>query len=282
VIHQFRSQYPIDLMCRVLEVSRGGYYAWRRRQPSARAVRDLQLQVRIAASHRRSHGTYGSPRVLRDLRDEGIAIGRKRVARLLRAAGLQGVARRRFRLTTDSDHAFPVAPNVLNQAFAVAAPNQAWAADLTYLATGEGWLYLAVVLDLHSRRVVGWTTGIRIDRVLVRRALDRALALRGRPTLHHSDRGCQYASADYQAVLAARGVTVSMSRRGNCYDNAVVESFFSTLKRELVDRRPWPDRIGLTAALARYIEGWYNPVRRHSRLGYLSPVAFEHTRRQAA
>jgi putative transposase len=282
VIHQFRSQYPIELMCRVLEVSRGGYYAWRRRQPSARAVVDLQLQVRIAASHRRSQGTYGSPRIQRDLRDEGIAVGRKRVARLLRTAGLQGVARRRFRVTTDSAHAFPVAPNVLNQQFALAAPNQAWAADLTYLATGEGWLYLAVVLDLHSRRVVGWATAPRCDRGVVLTALDRALALRGRPTLHHSDRGCQYASEEYRAALAARGVTVSMSRRGNCYDNAVVESFFSTLKRELVERQPWTSRIALTAALARYLEGWYNPFRRHSRLGYLSPVAFEHTRRQAA
>ena len=282
MIHEFRSQYPIDLMCRVLEVSRGGYYAWRRRGPSARAVGDLQLQVRIAASHRRSHGTYGSPRIVKDLQDEGFGIGRKRVARLLRAARLRGVTRRRFRVTTDSTHGFPVAPNLLNQAFAVAAPNQAWAADLTYLATAEGWLYLAVVLDLHSRRVVGWATGTRIDRALVLAALDRALALRGRPTLHHSDRGCQYASAAYRAALAARGVTVSMSRRGNCYDNAVVESFFSTLKRELIDRQPWGRRLALQVALAQYIEGWYNPVRRHSRLGYLSPVAFEHSRRQAA
>lgn len=281
MIHQYRSQYPIEMMCRVLAVSRGGYYAWRGREPSARAVADVDLQVRIAASHRRSRGTYGSPRILRDLQDEGIAISRKRVARLLRAAGLRGVTRRRFRVPS-AGGPHPVAPNVLDRGFAVAAPNQVWAADVTYLATGEGWRYLAVVLDLHSRRVVGWATSARCDRALVLMALDRAVAQRGYPALHHSDRGCQYTSDDYRAALLARGVTISMSRRGNCYDNAVVESFFATLKRELTDRQPWSGAAPLDQVLAEYIDGWYNPVRRHSRLGYLSPVAFEHTRPQAA
>lgn len=281
MIHQFRSQYPIELMCRALEVSRGGYYAWRDRAPSARAVADVDLQVRIAASHRRSRGTYGSPRILRDLQDEGITISRKRVARLLRAAGLRGVTRRRFRVLSQ-EGPNPVAPNVLNRDFAVAAPNQVWTADVTYLATGEGWRFLAVVIDLHSRRVVGWATSARCDRALVLDALDRALVRRGRPALHHSDRGCQYTSDDYRAALMARGVTISMSRRGNCYDNAVVESFFATLKRERMDRQPWPTAAAVDQALAQYIDGWYNPVRRHSRLGYLSPVAFEHTRPEAA
>ena len=275
MIAQHRGAFPMGLMCRVLEVTRSGFYAWHGRAVSARHRADRPLQVAIAASHRRSRGTYGSPRVLRDLQAAGHRVSRKRVARLMDALGLAGVVRRRFRGTTDSAHALPLAPNVLNRAFTVAGPNQAWVADVTYCWTQAGWLYLAVVLDLHSRRVVGWATSAHLDRALVHTALDRALAVRGGVALHHSDRGSVYASHAYRTALAARGITVSMSRRGNCYDNAVVESFFATVKRELLDRQPWATRAGTTTALAGYIDGWYNPHRRHSHLGYLSPAAFE-------
>lgn len=282
MIDHYRFHYAIDLMCRALAVSRAGYYAWRRRRPSARAEADTALQVAIAASHRRSHGTYGSPRILRDLRDAGHRVSRKRVARLLRQAGLRGVTRRRFRPFPSDGGGGLAAPNVLARAFTPTAPNQAWAADLTYLPTGAGWLFLAVVVDLHSRRVVGWATGPRADRTLALAALERAVTRRGQPTLHHSDQGCQYTSEDYRRALAGRGITISMSRRGNCYDNAVVESFFATLKRELVERQVWPTHAALTRGLAAYIDGWYNLFRRHSRLGYLSPVAFEAQRPHAA
>jgi putative transposase len=282
MIARHRSAFPVGLMCRVLAVARSGFYAWARRPSSARALADRPLQVGIAASHRRSVGTYGSPRILRDLQAAGHRVGRKRVARLMAQLGLVGVTRRRFRRTTQSDHAWPIAPNLLDRQFAVAAPNQAWVADVTYCWTHEGWLYLAVVLDLHSRRIVGWATRARLDRVLVQTALARALAVRGGVRLHHSDRGRPYASHGYRAVLAAHGVTVSMSRRGDCYDNAVVESFFSTVKRELLERQPWATRAGTTAALGEYIDGWYNPYRRHSHLGYLSPAAFEQQLRLAA
>lgn len=270
-----RSQFPLTLMCRVLAVSRAGFYAWQRRGLSARAEQDTQLQVAIAASHRRSTETYGSPRILRDLREAGHRVSRKRVARLMRRAGLRGVARRRFRVTTQSDHDHAVAPNHLARQFAPGRPQRAWVADLTYCWTAEGWLYLAVLLDLTSRRVVGWATSARLDRALVLTALRRALALHHPAPLHHSDRGSQYTSRDYQALLAARGIVCSMSRRGDCYDNAVVESFFATLKRELLDRRRWATRREVEEALGQYIDGWYNAERRHSSLGYLSPVVFE-------
>ena len=275
MIAQCRSEYPLTLMCRVLQVSRAGFYAWEQRGPPARQQHDTQLQVVIAASHRRSRGTYGSPRILRDLREAGHRVSRKRVARLMRAAGLEGVGRRRFRVTTQSEHAQPVAPNVLDRQFAVPDPNHVWAADLTYCWTDEGWVYLAVLLDLASRRVVGWATSSRLDRGVVLAALRRALAFRGGVALHHSDRGSQYASADYQAVLAARGIECSMSRRGDCYDNAVVESFFATLKRELLGRQRWSTRAEVTRALGEYLDSWYNFHRRHSSLGYLSPAAYE-------
>lgn len=278
----YRSEFPVSLMCRVLAVSRAGFYAWAQRGRSVRTQQDTALTVGIAASHRRSHGTYGSPRVVRDLRDAGHRVSRKRVARLMRAAGLRGVGRRRFRVTTRNHPTRPAAPNVLARGFAVGAPNRAWAADLTYCWTAEGWLYLAVVLDLGSRRVVGWATSARLDRELVLTALERALRLRGPVGLHHSDRGSQYTSADYQAILQARGIVCSMSRRGDCYDNAVIESFFATLKRELLDRDRWVTRAAVTRALGGYLDSWYNFHRRHSSLGYLSPAAFERQLTQAA
>ena len=277
VIARHRGEFPLTLMCRVLSVSRAAFYAWERRGPSARHMLDARLRVELAGFHRRSRRSYGRPRLLRDVRHVGYRVGHERVRRLMKEAGLVGTPRRRFRVTTDSGHAHPIAANHLDRQFAVARPNRAWAADITYCWTHEGWLYLAVILDLGSRRVVGWATSPRLERDLVLTALRRALALRqpGRTLLHHSDRGSQYASGDYQALLAQRGIVCSMSRRGNCWDNAVVESFFATLKRELVQQERWPTRAQATHALAEYIDGWYNRARRHSSLGYLSPLDYE-------
>ena len=272
-----KAHYPIRLMCRCLAVSRSGYYAWRKRSPSARATRDRHLKVEIAASHRASRRTYGSPRVLRDLRAEGHRISRKRVARLMRELGLEGRRKRRFVTTTDSKHRFPVAANVLMRDFDVAEPNTAWATDITYIATLEGWLYLAVILDLFSRRVVGYAMSEQIDRALVLEALREALGRRPetRDLIHHSDRGSQYASHDYRDALDRAGITCSMSRRGNCWDNAVVESFFGTLKTELLYALPLQTRDATRSSVADYIDAFYNIRRRHSSLGYQSPVEFE-------
>jgi transposase InsO family protein len=272
-----KAYYPIRLLCRCLAVSRSGYYAWRRRAPSARAKQDARLRVEISASHSTSRRTYGSPRILRDLREEGHRVSRKRVARLMRELGLEGRRKRRFRATTDSQHRFPVAPNVLMRDFDVDAPNTAWATDITYLATLEGWLYLAVVLDLFSRRVVGYAMSERVDRALVLEALRKALVQRpgARDLVHHSDRGSQYASHDYREALDQAGITCSMSRRGDCWDNAVAESFFGTLKMELLYELPLQTRSATRSAVADYIETFYNVRRRHSSLGYQSPVEFE-------
>ncbi len=221
--------------------------------------------------------TYGSPRILRDLRQAGFAWGRHRVARLMRQSGLRAVVAPRFRTTTDSRHRLPVAANLLDRDFAAPAANRKWASDITYLWTGEGWLYLAVVLDLFSRRVVGWSMQTALDRSLVLDALGSALGYR-RPEaglIHHSDRGSQYACADFQRALEAAEITCSMSRRGDCYDNAAVESFFGTLKQELVNRRRFATREVARQEVFAYIEVWYNRQRRHSSLGYLSPAEFE-------
>ena len=272
-----KALYPVRLLCRCLTVSRSGYYAWRKRPLSARGKQDARLRVEISASHSASRRTYGSPRILRDLRDDGHRVSRKRVARLMRALGLEGRRKRRFRATTDSKHEFPVAPNILNREFDVAAPNTAWVADITYLATLEGWLYLAVILDLFSRKVVGYAIRERIDRALVLEALHAALV--SRPGAHdlifHSDRGSQYASHDYRDVLDEAGITCSMSRRGNCWDNAVAESFFGTLKTELIYELPLQTRSTTRSAVVDYIETFYNVRRRHSSLDYQSPLEFE-------
>jgi transposase InsO family protein len=272
-----KADYPIRLLCRCLAVSRSGFYAWRKRPVSARARRDAHLKVEIAASHSASRRTYGSPRIERDLRQEGHHVSRKRVARLMRELGLEGRRKRRFRATTDSKHGFPVAPNILMRDFDVDAPNTAWVTDITYLATLEGWLYLAVILDLFSRRVVGYAMSERIDRALVLEALYEALRLRPgvRDLVHHSDRGSQYASHDYRELLDQAGIMCSMSRRGNCWDNAVAESFFGTLKMELLYELPLQTRSATRSAVADYIETFYNVRRRHSALDYRSPVTFE-------
>ncbi len=272
-----KALYPIRLLCRCLAVSRSGYYAWRKRPVSARVQQDARLRVEISAAHSASRRTYGSPRILRDLREEGHRVSRKRVARLMRELGLEGRRKRRFRATTDSQHRFPVAPNLLKRDFDVEAPNTAWVTDITYLATLEGWLYLAVILDLFSRRVVGYAMSERIDRELVLEALREALAHRpgARDLVHHSDRGSQYASHDYREALDQAGIMCSMSRRGNCWDNAVAESFFGTLKVELLYELPLQTGRATRNAVADYIENFYNVRRRHSSLDYRSPVEFE-------
>jgi putative transposase len=269
--------FPVDTMCRVLSVSRSGYYAWTKRlEPTVKAA-DVLLVAEIAGVHKRSRGIYGSPRVHQELRARGVRVGKKRVERLMRERGLQGRRKRRFCRTTDSNHAHSVAPNVLERRFDTQAADQAWVGDVTYIPTGEGWLYLAVLLDLFSRRVVGWATSATNDRVLALAALRHALrGRRARPGLvHHTDRGSPYASEEYRVALAERGIVASMSRRGDCYDNAVAESFFATLKTEHVDHETYVDHVSGHASLADYIERFYNPARRHSHLGYVSPIEFE-------
>ena len=282
-IRAHTGEFRVRTMCRVLAVSRAGYYAWCARPVSVRARTDAMLATRLRVLHAGSRRTYGSPRLHAELRAEGVACGRHRVARVMRQLGLAATPPRRFRVTTDSAHAAPIVPNQLARDFTVGPANQRWAADLTYLPTAEGWAYLAVVLDLGSRRVVGWAFGDRLVGALPRTALDRALTRR-RPAaglLHHSDRGAQYAAYAYQALLGAHGGTPSMSRRGDCWDNAVVESFFATLKKECVRHEIYATRAVAHAALGDYIEGWYNKRRRHSALGYLSPEAYEAAQQKA-
>ncbi len=274
-----KALYPVALMCRLLQVSRSGFYEWVKRGPSKRAKRDAFLKEKIAASHKGSRGTYGSPRVLADLQSDGQRVGRKRVARLMREEGLQGCRPRRFKATTDSEHSMPVAENLVKRDFEPDGPDELWAADITYIRTWEGWLYLAVVIDLWSRRVVGWSMADHMRTELVLGALEMAVGQRelGQEAVHHSDRGSQYASRQYQDALAELEMKCSMSRKGNCWDNACVESFFATLKTELVHRRPWPTRQGVRLAVHEYIGGFYNGVRKHSFLGLMSPVEFEHS-----
>jgi transposase InsO family protein len=252
--------YPVALMCRVLKVSRAGFYAWRRRPASAHALKDQSLKLELAAIHAESRGRYGSPRVHAELRARGERVARKRVARLMRIAGLRARAPRRYRCTTDSRHAMAIKGNLLARRFAVAAPNRGWVSDITYLWTLEGWLYLAVILDLYSRRVVGWSLGEGLERKLVLDALRMALR-EGQPAaglLHHSDRGSQYASQEYQQLLGAHGLVSSMSRSGNCWDNGVAESFFATLKIELVYQARWRTRAEARSAIFEYLELFYN------------------------
>jgi putative transposase len=272
-----KAHFPVEFLCEQLGVSRSGFYAWSRRPASARQEEDQKLAAEVAQAHRDSRGVYGSPRVHAQLRAQGRRVSRKRVARLMEQQKLAARRRRRRVCTTDSKHGLPVAPNVLNRNFCPAAPNRTWATDITYVWTAEGWLYLAVVLDLFSRKVVGWAMGEHIDRHLVLSGLEMALQGRQPPQglIHHSDRGSQYASTDYQQALASRGIECSMSRKGNCWDNAVVESFFSSLKQELVYRTDFATRQQARSALFEYIEVFYNRQRRHSTLGYLSPVDFE-------
>lgn len=278
-----KAHFPVSLMCSCLQVSRSGFYAWLRRPPSKRASENERLLVRIREAHEQSLKRYGSPRVHKALRKVGDPAGRHRIARLMRLAGLRGRKKRGFVRTTDSRHDQPVAPNLLDRRFDVSAPNAAWASDITYIPTGEGWLFLAVVLDLFSRRVVGWAMSSTIDTSLAVSALEMAIKQRGdvKGLVHHSDRGTQYASAQYQLLLKSHGIHASMSRAGDCWDNAVAESFFATLKTELVHGRFYATRQEAKSEVFEYIEVFYNRHRLHSSLGYESPAAFEELRAAA-
>jgi putative transposase len=276
-IREHQGEWPVRVLCRVLAVSAGGFYAWRDRAPSARRQRQDALAVQLKAAYQEVKGRYGSPRLHAELVARGEACCANTVAKLMRAHGLAARSARTFRRTTDSDHDRPVAANVLDRRFRPAAPNRAWAADITYLPTREGWLYLAAVEDLYSRQVVGWAMGERIDSRLVVEALAMAVRRRcpGAGLVAHSDRGSQYASDHYRRRLAEHGITCSMSRPGNCWDNAPMESFFASLKKELVHGEDYQTRAAARASVFEYIEVFYNRVRRHSALGYQSPADYE-------
>jgi putative transposase len=278
--------FHVTTMCRVLDVSRAGYYAWRARPLCERVKEDQVLYAKVKAIYDRTKGRYGSPRIHVALQDEGCRCGTKRVARLMREHALRATPTPAFCLTTNSQHDALVAPNHLDRQFAVGAVpgvDRVWAADITYIPTGEGWLYLAVILDLKSRRVVGWALRTYLAQELVLAALRMALLHRGaRNVLHHSDRGVQYASHAYQTLLASAGCTVSMSRTGDCWDNAVVESFFATLTKELLAWETFSTRAAASRALVEFIEVWYNRQRLHSALRYQTPDAFEAQLERAA
>lgn len=270
-------EHPVALMCRCLEVSRSGYYAWRNRPPSPRAVENDKLAQEVCASFQGSRRTYGYPRVYKDLRARGLRIGRHRTARLMRGQGLRSVHRRRWRVvTTQADPQHEVAANELNRQFKTDKPNDVWVGDITYIRTDQGWLFLAVLVDLYSRRIVGWSMQEHMRTELVLDALAMALSRRPAPRLHHSDRGSQYTSAAYRKALDSAGVSVvSMSRKGECRDNAVAESVFATIKEELVNQREFATREEARGALFDYIEVFYNRKRLHSTTGYLPPAIFE-------
>lgn len=272
-----KEEFPVHRLCQVLEVSQSGYFAWKGRPACRRQRDDMVVLAHVRSAFALSNGTYGSPRMTRELQDHGLAVGRRRTARLMRENGLQARQKRRFRRTTDSHHAWPVAPNLLDQNFAATRPDEKWGADISYIWTREGWLYLAVVIDLFARRVVGWASSDRLHQQLALAALRKALITR-RPApglIHHSDRGSQYCAVDYQAELRQHGMLISMSGKGNCYDNAMVETFFKTLKSELVWRTIFETRDDAEHTIGRYIDGFYNPVRRHSALDFTSPAQFE-------
>jgi putative transposase len=276
-IQKWQGLFSLAVLCRVLSVSRSGYYAWKKRPGSTRKQANARLTEAIKAAFVVNRETYGSPRLCTELQESGYCCSEKRVARLMRENGLKAVLPRRFVVTTDSRHDLPVAENLLSRQFQSEEPNRRWVSDISYVWTSEGWLYLAVVLDLFSRRVVGWSMDSTMNRSLVLSAWEMAKSGR-RPSaglLCHSDRGSQYASADYQQALRASGAVCSMSRKGNCWDNAPMESFFGNLKRELVHRVRFASRQEARSALFDWIEVWYNRQRRHSSLGNVSPEAFE-------
>jgi putative transposase len=276
-IDEEKATWPVVAMCDVLAVSCSGFYAWKARPASARALEDAKLLVDIKAAHKAGRGAYGSPRVFRALRRQGKRVGKKRVERLMRSEGVVGKRRKKFCVTTDSRHDNPIAPNVLRRQFDAPRPNAAWVTDVTYVWTHEGWLYLAAILDLCSRRVVGWATSAQNDTQLALDALARAKVSR-MPLLgmvHHSDRGSVYASGDYRAALKTLGAVASMSRKGDCWDNAVAESFFATIKGEMIDERDFETRAEANVAIGDYIDAFYNVTRMHSTIGYASPIEFE-------
>jgi transposase InsO family protein len=272
-----KAEFPVELLCEVLKVSRSGFYAWRGRPESSRSREDRRLMLEIASIHTTHKGRYGSPRIQEDMLELGYPMSRKRVARLMRQQELKWRRRKRFRTTTNSNHEFPIAPNLLARNFTAPAPDRAWVGDITYIWTDEGWLYLAAILDVFSRRVVGWAVSDRMTTKLATDALEMALWRRQPPPglVIHTDRGSQYASGEYRKRLAAAGITCSMSRKGNCWDNAVAESFFATLKGELANDADWGTRNEARREIFEFVELYYNAKRRHSTLGYISPLAFE-------
>ncbi len=276
-IDEHRRQWPVRLMCRLLQVSPGGYYTWRDRPASACRQRRQTLVVEIQAIHQQFKERYGSPRIYKELRARGLDCCVNTVAKLMRQQGIAAKTKRKFRCTTDSNHDRPVAENILDRQFEPTAVNQVWVADITYVPTRQGWLYLAAVEDLYSRQIVGWSMSERITSRLVVDALEMAITRRlpGEGLLTHSDRGSQYASDHYQRLLERHAITCSMSRRGNCWDNAPMESFFATLKKELVHHEDYQTRAEARASIFEYIEVFYNRVRRHSALDYRSPVEYE-------
>jgi putative transposase len=278
-----QGQYPIATMCRLLEVSTSGYYAWRDRAPSARQQADAVLTERIRQIHRDSKGSYGAPMIHQELLDQGVKVGRKRVARLMKAAGLQGVTRRKWVTTTQREPAARPAPDLLGRDFRASGPDQRWVADITYIPTWSGFLYLAIVLDVWSRRIVGWAMATHLRSDLVLQALEMAVQQRQADgVIHHSDQGSQYTSKAFTEGCRLLGVTRSMGSVGDAFDNAMAESFFATLKAELVDRRCFHTPEQARRELFDWIEGWYNTRRRHSSLGYHSPIAYEKAHREAA
>jgi putative transposase len=277
LIDEAKKQFPVHRLCNVLGVSESGFFAWKHRGASQRQLDDMVLLAHIRSQFALSHETYGSPRMHVELCEDGVLVGRHRVARLMRDNHIKALQKRRYKKTTDSNHGGLVAPNLLDQDFACDGPDQKWGVDISYVWTREGWLYLAIVLDLYSRRIVGWETSDRLKKDLAITALKRAIATRQPPRglIHHSDRGSQYCSHDYRKLLAVNGMLSSMSGKGNCYDNAMVETVFKTIKSELVWRTSFQTRQQAKNALGRYIDGFYNPRRRHSALGYKSPIKFE-------
>ena len=268
---------PINRLCQIMDVSSRGYRAWRTRPMSETQRADMVVLAHIREQFALSLGSYGRPRMAEELRELGLAGGERKVGRLMRENAIAVKRNKKFKATTDSNHSFNIAPNLLDRDFFAKQPNQKWAGDISYVWTREGWLYLAVIIDLHSRRVIGWAVSSRMKRDLAIRALKMAIALRNPPKgcILHTDRGSQYCSHDYQKLLRQHGFKVSMSGKGNCYDNAVVETFFKTIKAELLWQQSWETRRAAEMAIFEYINGFYNPRRRHSALGWKSPLAFE-------
>lgn len=277
VVDAERAEFPVESLCKVVGVSPSGYYAWKTRVPSKRQRDDMVYLAHIRSLFKESNGTYGSPRMHEDLKEEGLAIGRRRTARLMRDNGLKARQKTRFKRTTDSNHNGLIADNLLAQDFSCDGPDQKWGVDISYIWTAEGWLYLAIVLDLFSRRIIGWSVSNRMKKGLAMEALQRAIALRQPEpgVIHHSDRGSQYCSGDYQKLLVNHKFKISMSGKGNCYDNAMVETVFKTIKSELIWRTCFASRRQAENAIGQYIDGFYNPRRRHSSLGYQSPLRYE-------
>jgi len=276
-VEEQRGAFPINRLCQVMNVSPRGLRAFRSRPASRRQRTDMVVLAHIKEQSRLSLGSYGRPRMTEELKEDGIDVGHRPVGRLMRENGITVERTRKFKATMDSNHTCNIAPNLLDRDFKADQPNQKWAGDISYIWTREGWLYLAVILDLHSRRVIGWAVSKRMKRDLAIRALQMAIAFRSPPKgcIHHTDRGSQYCSHDYQKLLRQHEFKVSMSGKGNCYDNATVETFFKTIKAELIWRRSWETRRQAEMAIFEYINGFYNPRRKHSAMGWKSPVAFE-------